>query len=625
MSSTTRTIDQLCLSPLNVRTYGPDAEETDALQASILADGLINPIAVHPMKGNKAKWGAVAGGRRYRAIKALIERGELPADWPVRVNVFDQLSDAELIEHSITENLLRRDLRDHELFAGVARAAARGHDAGQIARNLGQPDVTKVARWLRMGRLAPPIFQAFAAGQIAIDQARAFAATDDTALQLATFKGYPAINIHVPTPAQIRRDMKIGDERAQRELAFVGEAVYREAGGAFELDLFAEDAVERGRVVDEAILRRLVDEKLASVRDQVRATTQNRDLRFVPEPPQSEWNDTDHQLSISPKRLDSGTLLLPDGDVVAHIKIGSDGEPAVSYWWATRTAKYGSEKPKPQPAGAIPQHIGSAIADPYGAKQRADAAIRGEEGISQDAIFAMRALRKVILRAALVEDARGSGTVGQDYLIWCQARLLLADRAGTAVGMRGIAGDNTVGASHDAFALAREHVAATPAAKIAATGVAEVTRERFFTAADPVEAFLAFRSASPTTKSLTAALVAGAALERSLAAPGYEMPVHDAIACEAGAGNDEVVRQYWTPTSDLLDLFPKDQRRSFAEPFVERQAFATWAKLKSSELTNAVLRVLTRPGGGGVNWVHPLLRFRSGEQVDRASAQDAAE
>ena len=137
MSSTTLLIDQLCLSPLNVRTYSPDAEDTAGLQASILADGLINPIAVHQMKGSKTKWGAVAGGRRYRAIKALIGNGDLPADYQVRVNVLDGLNDAELIEHSITENLVRRDLRQHELYAGVARAAARGHGVEQIAKGIG--------------------------------------------------------------------------------------------------------------------------------------------------------------------------------------------------------------------------------------------------------------------------------------------------------------------------------------------------------------------------------------------------------------------------------------------------------------------------------------------------------
>lgn len=94
MPSTTLTIDQIEISPLNVRTHRPDAEDTGALEASILADGLLNPIVVHPMLGRKGRWGAVAGGRRTRAIKALVGRGDLPRDWP-------SLLDAEV--HAIAE------------------------------------------------------------------------------------------------------------------------------------------------------------------------------------------------------------------------------------------------------------------------------------------------------------------------------------------------------------------------------------------------------------------------------------------------------------------------------------------------------------------------------------------
>ncbi|HET9512085.1 MAG TPA: ParB/Srx family N-terminal domain-containing protein [Sphingomonas sp.] len=109
MSSTTLTIDQIDISPLNVRTYRPDIEDTTALEDSILERGLIQPIAVHPMKGSK-RWGAIAGGRRTRAIKALVARGALPRDWAVPVTQHVGLSDAELIEVSINENLIRRDL-----------------------------------------------------------------------------------------------------------------------------------------------------------------------------------------------------------------------------------------------------------------------------------------------------------------------------------------------------------------------------------------------------------------------------------------------------------------------------------------------------------------------------------
>lgn len=606
MSSTTLLIDQLCLSPLNVRTYSPDAEDTAGLQASILADGLINPIAVHQMKGSKTKWGAVAGGRRYRAIKALIGNGDLPADYQVRVNVLDGLNDAELIEHSITENLVRRDLRQHELYAGVARAAARGHGVEQIAKGIGQPDVATVSRWLRLGRLAEPIFEAYRAEKISLGQATAFAAVEDQDLQRITFERFAPINPTNPTPADIRKAMKVGDVRAQRELAFVGADAYRNAGGRFDLDLFADAAEERGRIVDEGKLQQLVDDKIAIVRAEIRATTARPDLRFVPDRPKDQWDNVDHQLSITAKPRTEGGLDLPEGDVVAHIAIDASGAPVVSYWWASRKAKFGNEKPA-APGAAVPPTPAPPAESPFDAHHRVEATREGE-GLTIDGTFAMSAVRKVILRAALIDDAKDFGTVGLDYLVWAQARALLTTSyRQQRLGIRIIAGDSMTGVSHDALSLAREHVAATEASRIAAKAVLTISQQDFFTDEDLESAFMAYRSASPEMKSLTAATIAGFVLERSLATSDLQCSVHDVVASEAGV-DTERFRRYWAPTGDMLDMFPKAQRLAIAEPFVDVATIAAWAKIKSAELTTGVLAVLTR-AGRGLRWVHPLLRF----------------
>jgi ParB family chromosome partitioning protein len=625
MPNTTLTIDQLALSPLNVRTYSPDAEDTTALQASILADGLLNPIAVHPMKGNKGKWGAIAGGRRYRAIRALIGNGDLPANYAVKVTILEELTDAELIEHSITENLIRRDLRDHELWAGVARAAARGHAVEQIAKGIGQSNLALVSRWLRLGRLEPSIFAAFSRGEITGDQAKAFAATEDQDLQQVTFERLAPINIHVPTPAEIRKAMKIGDARAQRDLAFVGADAYRAAGGRFELDLFAEAAEERGRIVDEGKLQQLVEEKLAEVRATVRTTTGQPDLRFIAEKPTDQWGSIDHQLIVSPKPAGPGKLDLPSADVVAHIAIDAAGQPIVSYWWESRKAKFGTEK-RPSAVAQLATPAPRPAQNPFDAKQRADATLRQGDGISQDAGFALRALRKTILRAALIDDAGIGGDVALDYLVWAQARTLLAEQRPVGIGMRGIASDSSVGVSREAMELARELAAPTPAAKGIASAIARIQSEPFFTDPDPAAAFRAYhRDADPVLKNRTAAVVAGLALERSLATDGYDMPIHDLVAHEAGTDRDGAMRLYWTPTADFLDLFPKDQRVGIAEPYVDRATFLTWAKLKSSDLTSNVLAVVTRAGSKGASWVHPLLRFTSPFLADQAEAAEAAE
>ncbi len=126
-------------------------------------------------------------------------------------------------------------------------------------------------------------------------------------------------------------------------------------------------------------------------------------------------------------------------------------------------------------------------------------------------------------------------------------------------------------------------------------------------------------------KSLTAAVVAGVAIERSLATADQGCAVHNAVAHEAQIEQPERIRQYWTPTGDMLDMFSKKHRLTIAEPFIDVPTVAAWAKAKSADLTTGVLAVLTRAGGRGLAWVHPLLRFASAGQTQRADDREAAE
>ncbi len=623
---TTMTIAELRLSQLNVRTSEADTSDTSQLEALILADGLMYPMSVHQLRGS-ALWGAFAGGRRYRSIKKLIERGDVPADTQWKVRQYIGYSDAELIELSINENLPRRDLHAYEVYAGIRRAHGLGHDVPTIAAALNQnPD--SIERFLRLGSLAKPIFAAFAGGTISEDQAKAFAGTADGKLQLAVFERLAPIGPVSPKPQEIRAALRIGDAQAQRELAFVGFDAYRDAGGRFELDLFAEQAEERGRVVDLGVLQKLVNAQLGEIRDAVRISTGRPSLRFVAEQPLTDYKIVDHQLAITPRRQDNGTLELPASDgVVAHIAIDASGAPVISYWWESRKVKFGSER-KPlaapaAPAPSIPPTPAAPEAEsPFAARHRADAAQAENDGLSKDALFALRAVRKAILRAALIEDARAAGDVAQDYLIWAQIRLLLVEPRPAGFGMRAIGVEQSTGVSNEAFALARDQIAVTRAAQITGEAISEIKRQPFFAESDLLAAFLAYRVAEPHLKQLAAAVVAGIALERGIAG---DLPIHDVVAHEARVDRDAALRRLWQPTADFLGLFPKDQRAKFAEPFVDHAATtAAWSKQKSSDLTGNVLAVLTRGGKGG-SWVHPMLRFTSPYLAHQADAREAAQ
>ncbi len=333
MHSTMLTIDQLCVSPLNVRKNRKDANATSTLEASILRVGLLEPLLVHTVEAGKH--GAFIGQRRLNAIRKIIERGERPSDWAIPVQIRDDLSEAEIIGMSTAENVQRRDLRDYELYAAVRAEHEAGHSPRQIADTLGQ-ELDWVEKALRLGNLAPCIFDALAQGEIGNAEARAYGATADHALQLEAFTDLHRLDPHHRTPDKIRAFLNVGNLELERLLRFVGPSQYQLAGGRLEPDLFS-DGIERAIIHDAPLLRGLVDTRLRLVREQIRSRA-GRDLRFQPEPPQNGFG-ADRALLI-----DAEPDALPDGDVVATIDIDEDGVPEILFWWASRKAKNAADR-----------------------------------------------------------------------------------------------------------------------------------------------------------------------------------------------------------------------------------------------------------------------------------------
>lgn len=408
MSVTTMTIDALCVSPFNARINDADANAVTGMAESLMSRGQLYPLVVHPMKAPRGKpklYGALAGGRRYRAFCQLIDAGKLPADHPIEVIVRDITDEGELRELSLAENLVRRDLRAYEIFAAVARAHAKGRSFKEIADTNGQT-VEQVRRWVRLGNLHPTVFAALETGAIGQDLAKAIAATEDVALQLYVFEQLETMTEYNRTPQAVRRLLKIGNGDLEKTLRFVGEEAYRDAGGRYELDLFADQAEQRGRVVDEGLLMQLADAKL----DVIRALTRRqagRELRFEKDAPRLSYagydqgEDRSLEITAEPEPADAHdaqrlafvrhrmfeleqqaaaavddeglaedvrqqliaaideeyvplqedlaaltermTIALPQGQVFATLRILDDGGTELRFWWADRKAKQKAE------------------------------------------------------------------------------------------------------------------------------------------------------------------------------------------------------------------------------------------------------------------------------------------
>jgi ParB family chromosome partitioning protein len=633
MSSTTLTIDQLRLSPHNVRTNEEDANATAAMERSLLERGQMMPLLVHPMRGKKGQWGVFAGGRRYRSFNRLIEDAKLPADHPIEVIVRD-VSDAELIELSLAENMVRRDLRPYEVFAAVVKAHKRGASIADIAETVGQPEIW-IQRSIRLGTLAKPVFEALERGKISVEQASAFAATEDQELQLDAWKALcgSGDTLGPVTPAQIRTAIGIGDIEAQKLLRFVGAGAYLAAGGSIELDLFSDGSEERGRIRDVPLLRKLAEEKFASVREDARERTRRPELRFVPKaPPQPGYTFPDTALRVTPKVIDEKSIELPDGDIVGLIELTDDGAQ-VSYWWASRKAKFGTPKPlktvTPNPSPISGAAISGSIAP--GVRPLADAAIKDDTGATQDAIQILRTVRRTIMRGAFLENAAAGDAVALDYLIFAQLRIELKREYAHQLGLRPLGqGDHGPVASAE---VARDHIAATEASRRWVQAMHELLQQRFMTADDQVEAYHEYRAAGPAIKRTAQAFVAGLALERSLNADGYRLPMHDALAEDLDLISDDRMRTFWRPTAAMLDLLPKSDRLKIAEPFVEAASFGPWSRLKASEITSLVLAAVTGTSNvvrascaaAAASWVHPLLRFAGTGPAVATELQEAAE
>ena len=694
MSVTTMTIGDLCVSPYNCRINEHDANQVVGMAESLLKRGQLYPLVVHPMptgKGKKRQYGALAGGRRFRAFTMLISEGKLPTDYPIDVIVRDITDEGELRELSLAENLVRVDLRPYEVYAAVARAHAKGRSLKDIAETNGQT-LEMVRGWARLGGLHPTIFAALEAGHISQEQARAYGATEHQDLQLKIFE---QLSNTPTTPAMIRKLLKVGDSELTKLLRFVGEKTYTDAGGRYELDLFADQADERGRVEDEALLRELVAAKLEKtrvlLRAQVRNHTPGRELRFEAQPPrdgnfggialhleisaetaQIAPSDADRAAYIQDamaelvKRAETlladptldqaakgdgiaaldvdfdpleveqaaidlrASLALPEGDIYATLEIEQDGTLETRFWWTSRKAKRDAEKPaatpKPVSTGPIPKpeaeaahralmpkpsQGGAAIDNSYGyaERQKADAAIKDEYGLTADGVQVMRALRREVLRCGLLDDAEQNGTYGRDYALWCLLRFELGNEFGFQIGAR------RLGAGYETGIGVSEIVA--PHVKRSIAGMRwekerTLLRDHASMALkDLPAAFTAFHDETSIWKDKAAAFLAGLMLERSLNAPGYQVPLHDLLAAGVNL-RDEHLRVYAEPTEELVDLLPKAQRLALAEPYVDKMAFGTWGKLKAGDLTAPVTRALRK----AKHWVHPLLRFQPRSKVD---------
>jgi ParB family chromosome partitioning protein len=165
-------IEFLKANPRNPRRAFSESELQE-LADSIKQHGVIQPIAVRPVKGAADRYEIIAGERRWRAsqIAGLHEVPIVPLD----------VSDSDALEIAIIENVQREDLNAMEEAQGYhALANEFKRSADDIAKIVGKSR-SHVANMMRLTKLPEQVQALIASGELTAGHARALIGVPDPA------------------------------------------------------------------------------------------------------------------------------------------------------------------------------------------------------------------------------------------------------------------------------------------------------------------------------------------------------------------------------------------------------------------------------------------------------------
>lgn len=225
----------------------------DALAASILAHGLLNPIQVRVT--GAGYYEVVDGNRRATAIKLLRKRGE----WQDDVEVIDlgSISDDEARELSLAANIIREDIHPIDEFEAFAKMAS-AMKVSEIAAHFGKTEKA-VRQRLALGGLHPELRALWREGGINDDTAQAFTLCRDQDAQIETYRRMKAENKGIWSN-NVRASLGM-DWDARKALGVIGIEAYEAAGGSVTEDLFGDDDI----LSDPGLAKRLLAEKIDNV------------------------------------------------------------------------------------------------------------------------------------------------------------------------------------------------------------------------------------------------------------------------------------------------------------------------------------------------------------------------
>jgi ParB family chromosome partitioning protein len=209
-----------------------DRKAIEGLASSIKQDGILHNLVVTPTgTGKKQRYQIVSGARRLEALKLLQERGELPEDFTVAVEIRDDLSKDDTLRIATVENLQRQNLTPLEEASALTKLVHKGTAFDDVVAQTGL-SATTIKRRLALNNLCKEAKQALTKGQINLAQAEA--------LTLGSDDAQAAILERLPDSDYSADDIRghLLDDRPTVALAIFPAERYT---GTITTDLFAAD------------------------------------------------------------------------------------------------------------------------------------------------------------------------------------------------------------------------------------------------------------------------------------------------------------------------------------------------------------------------------------------------
>lgn len=124
------------------------------------------------MSGKRNRFEIVVGERRFQALKLLEDRGELPEDFTVPVEVRKELSKDDTLRIATVENLQRQNMTPLEEAAALTKLVHKGVTLDDVVAQTGLSAST-IKRRLALNSLCADVKKALTKGELSLSQAEA--------------------------------------------------------------------------------------------------------------------------------------------------------------------------------------------------------------------------------------------------------------------------------------------------------------------------------------------------------------------------------------------------------------------------------------------------------------------